>query len=440
MKYYYYAENNQQFGPYAIDDLKLKRLKKATLIWTEGMDNWAPAETIIELKEILISEPPPLPKKNIATQTATIYTKRDNSYKKEKEATFFGILIIIVETIFLFILKNNIETDFDYLNFLGKYYNYLLIKKIGITIWVINIAKRQYRNKITWGIFSFIFPEFSLIIIGLLNKRRFKIKLNGSLSESEKINLLFYNAKDLFNEKRYSECIELLNNALLIESNDFECIKLRGLAYYNSLNYQNAKSDFELLSSNQMYPEIVNFYLGNIALIQKNRELAITYWVKADELKNEEAREKLYNFHTFTGNYLLNETQIIQKIDNKSKNFLFKITDINYQGSLLQIDTIEKSDAVSTVIVGYNLGLDIELRDKTKKIDLAISYYEIIDIVYKINENVFDLNLIDNNILTFKIDQYHRFKLQLRYLCKIFKDATGITPNALTILENLGTQ
>ena len=60
MKHYYYADSEQQFGPFTVDELKTKRLKKSTLVWTDGMQDWTSANEIEELKDILISEPPPL--------------------------------------------------------------------------------------------------------------------------------------------------------------------------------------------------------------------------------------------------------------------------------------------------------------------------------------------------------------------------------------------
>jgi hypothetical protein len=67
MKYYYYAYNDQQLGPFTVEELKAKRLKKSTLVWTEGMQDWASANDIEQLKDILISEPPPLPKNETAS-------------------------------------------------------------------------------------------------------------------------------------------------------------------------------------------------------------------------------------------------------------------------------------------------------------------------------------------------------------------------------------
>lgn len=77
MKHYFYSEKDQQLGPFTLDELKTKRLKKSTLVWTEGMKDWAAADSLDELKEMAISEPPPLPKK-----AEQFYIKDDTSVNK----------------------------------------------------------------------------------------------------------------------------------------------------------------------------------------------------------------------------------------------------------------------------------------------------------------------------------------------------------------------
>jgi membrane protease subunit (stomatin/prohibitin family) len=63
-KKYYIALNDAQEGPYDIRTIKLyikeKKLKKDTLIWTEGQKDWVEAYSILE--EEFNATPPPLPK------------------------------------------------------------------------------------------------------------------------------------------------------------------------------------------------------------------------------------------------------------------------------------------------------------------------------------------------------------------------------------------
>ena len=57
---FYIAVNGSQDGPYTYEQLKTKVIKKDTLIWTEGLDNWTKAEHVAILKDIIRKLPPPL--------------------------------------------------------------------------------------------------------------------------------------------------------------------------------------------------------------------------------------------------------------------------------------------------------------------------------------------------------------------------------------------
>ena len=120
MKHYYYADDDQQLGPFTLDELKTKRLKKSVLVWTDGMDEWSMADSVDELKDILVSEPPPLLKKNhpqppIETvqikHTPTFSSKYDFNYKEKSSATGYRTKLIsgsivaavaLIVTIFFF--------------------------------------------------------------------------------------------------------------------------------------------------------------------------------------------------------------------------------------------------------------------------------------------------------------------------------------------------
>ena len=63
---YFYASNGQQAGPVSFDQLKVlfanRTINKDSLIWKQGMANWASLKDIEELKSFLGgSTPPPLP-------------------------------------------------------------------------------------------------------------------------------------------------------------------------------------------------------------------------------------------------------------------------------------------------------------------------------------------------------------------------------------------
>lgn len=69
MKQYYFSDGQNQFGPISIEELKVKNITKETLIWCEGMENWAKAGEVEELKELFpnIPTPPSISEKKIVT-------------------------------------------------------------------------------------------------------------------------------------------------------------------------------------------------------------------------------------------------------------------------------------------------------------------------------------------------------------------------------------
>ena len=65
---YFIIVNDQQQGPFTIDELKLRGIAPDTLVWAEGMPQWMPASQVDELKTIFQNEaggstatPPPPP-------------------------------------------------------------------------------------------------------------------------------------------------------------------------------------------------------------------------------------------------------------------------------------------------------------------------------------------------------------------------------------------
>ncbi|MDX9881142.1 MAG: DUF4339 domain-containing protein [Prolixibacteraceae bacterium] len=58
MRKYFIVENNQQAGPFSIDELRVKEVGPSTLAWFEGLPNWQQAATINELNELFVSPPP----------------------------------------------------------------------------------------------------------------------------------------------------------------------------------------------------------------------------------------------------------------------------------------------------------------------------------------------------------------------------------------------
>ena len=72
---YFIIVNDQQQGPFTIDELKLRAITADTLVWAEGMPEWVPAGQVDELKAILqdgtnntTTTPPPPPVGNTPQQ------------------------------------------------------------------------------------------------------------------------------------------------------------------------------------------------------------------------------------------------------------------------------------------------------------------------------------------------------------------------------------
>lgn len=54
---YYLIINEQQRGPFAKEDLLAQGLTPSTMVWREGMADWAPATEVTELQELFYQQP-----------------------------------------------------------------------------------------------------------------------------------------------------------------------------------------------------------------------------------------------------------------------------------------------------------------------------------------------------------------------------------------------
>jgi len=55
MKLYYYAQGDEQYGPFSPEELRNEPIQPGTLIWYQGLKNWTPASQLDELNELLAS-------------------------------------------------------------------------------------------------------------------------------------------------------------------------------------------------------------------------------------------------------------------------------------------------------------------------------------------------------------------------------------------------
>lgn len=105
--------------------------------------------------------------------------KYDLAYEKETDAAGVGILLLFVS--FGFLLLGGVKDPAFYsaivaLGFIGR---------IVLTVWCINIAKRQNRDALGWGFFAFFLPSIALIIIGQLRKLKSDSQSENSKEDSQ---------------------------------------------------------------------------------------------------------------------------------------------------------------------------------------------------------------------------------------------------------------
>ena len=57
-KHYFYTDGTTSFGPFTLEALKEQHIGRETLVWCQGMPEWARAETVPELAELFELIPP----------------------------------------------------------------------------------------------------------------------------------------------------------------------------------------------------------------------------------------------------------------------------------------------------------------------------------------------------------------------------------------------
>lgn len=81
MNKYYFIEDNEQKGPFSIDELKNKDLTPETLIWSYGFDNWSKIKDHTEIYNAIFQKnvPPPIPNNNYNLNNIENLNKRQRN-------------------------------------------------------------------------------------------------------------------------------------------------------------------------------------------------------------------------------------------------------------------------------------------------------------------------------------------------------------------------
>lgn len=145
---YYIAADGQQQGPFTIEDLKEKGIRKDTLVWTEGLEDWTKAEYIPVLKNILKATPPPLPKTEtkstsqqvppLPTPTQSVPTDKYFGYElaRRRERFFAALVEIIIIGISFLVIYSQIKGE----DFWNEDYGYFSVQSLKETIFWTSIS------------------------------------------------------------------------------------------------------------------------------------------------------------------------------------------------------------------------------------------------------------------------------------------------------------
>jgi hypothetical protein len=104
MSKFFIHKDDQQQGPFTTDELKDLKIRRETMVWFEGADDWKKAIEIEELKEIFKSIPPPLI--DIKTEDETKPTSEAKSPSKNNEMIVVILAVLLVGGLGYYIYTN----------------------------------------------------------------------------------------------------------------------------------------------------------------------------------------------------------------------------------------------------------------------------------------------------------------------------------------------
>ncbi|MDI1233946.1 MAG: DUF4339 domain-containing protein [bacterium] len=120
MTNFYIHKDEQQLGPFSIEELKDLKISKYTMVWFEGAEGWQKASEINELNDIIIATPPPMqkvvvppPMPNASILEAVPVSTKKGLNKKILIVLGVAIIVIIIVVGFYYKVKNDalIETQ-----------------------------------------------------------------------------------------------------------------------------------------------------------------------------------------------------------------------------------------------------------------------------------------------------------------------------------------
>lgn len=94
MSNFYIHKDDQQKGPFTIEELKDLKITRETMVWFEGADDWKKAVEIEELKEVIKSIPPPIVDIKIKDETQPASEVNSPYKNKGVILVIFAVLLI----------------------------------------------------------------------------------------------------------------------------------------------------------------------------------------------------------------------------------------------------------------------------------------------------------------------------------------------------------
>lgn len=107
MKTFFLFIDDEQQGPFNLEELKTKKITRTTKVWFEGLEDWKNAEEIEELKSLFVLVPPPI--KTLPTPPPIkkalpeIEDEEEDKILGVRKKTFFisvGILVLLLSLTF----------------------------------------------------------------------------------------------------------------------------------------------------------------------------------------------------------------------------------------------------------------------------------------------------------------------------------------------------
>lgn len=71
MNGYFFHDGNEQHGPFTIEELKEKSIKRETPVWKKDLKDWTRAGDLPELSQLFENAPPPFRKQPVSSPSPT---------------------------------------------------------------------------------------------------------------------------------------------------------------------------------------------------------------------------------------------------------------------------------------------------------------------------------------------------------------------------------